>query len=250
MEKYQAIVSSDWNECLAPCGPFDYIAFTFPELKPVLDDTFKRYTGNRITLKEAMQQVTALLPQPVTREQMDAYLDEAFRMYAGVADLMQWCYSRQILFMLNTTGAVGYFQRAFFKSLLPSLPVISAYPEPHFPKEASDPEEVYPLFEITDKARHTEKVAHKVGVPLNHIVVMGDSGGDGPHFRWGAGNGAFLIASMPKPSLQRYCKKNGIRPDYFFGHAYSAGENTDHASEMGFDFMELAAVIEDAMGAV
>ncbi len=242
---YHAIVSSDWNECLAPCGPFDFIAFTFPELKPALDDIFKRYTGNHITLKKAMQQVKALLPEPVSVSQMDAYLSEAFSMYTGVADLMRWCHSQKILFMLNTTGAVGYFQRAVFKHLLPPLPVISAYAEPHFPQEASDPEKVFPLFETTDKAKHTEKVARKAGVPLNRIIIMGDSGGDGPHFKWGSENKAFLIASMAKPSLQQYCQKEGIQPGYFFGHTYSKGETIDHASEMGYNFKNLADVIAD-----
>ena len=119
MEKYRAIVSSDWNECLAPCGPFDFIAFTFPELKPSLMDIFQRYTGNHITFKNAMQQVAALLPEPISAAQMDAYLDEAFSMYTGVADLMAWCRSREILFMINTTGARGVLQRASFKTLLP-----------------------------------------------------------------------------------------------------------------------------------
>jgi hypothetical protein len=34
--KYKAIVSSDWNECLAPSGPFDFISFNHPELTPHL----------------------------------------------------------------------------------------------------------------------------------------------------------------------------------------------------------------------
>ena len=34
--KYKAIISSDWNECLAPTGPFDPIAFVYPEIKPRL----------------------------------------------------------------------------------------------------------------------------------------------------------------------------------------------------------------------
>ena len=244
---YHAIVSSDWNECLAPCGPFDYIAFTFPELKPALDDIFKRYTGTHITLDGAMKKVIALLPEPVRVEKMDAYLDASFTMYTNAADLMKWCHSQKILFMLNTTGAVGYFQRALFKHLLPFLPVISAYPEPHFPKKTSDPKKVYPLFETTDKARHTETVAYTMGVPLNRVIIIGDSGGDGPHFKWGAENGAFLISCMAKPSLQQYCRGEDIQPDYFFGHTYSKGETIDHTLEMGFNFMDMAVVIEDVI---
>lgn len=34
MARYRAMISSDWNECLAPCGPFDAIAFTYPDLEP------------------------------------------------------------------------------------------------------------------------------------------------------------------------------------------------------------------------
>lgn len=248
MEKYRAIVSSDWNGCLAPCGPFDYIAFTFPELLPALDDIFQRYTSNRTTLKDAVQQVSALLPKPVDQEQMDAYLDDVFSMYTGVTDLMAWCHSQKILFMLNTTGAVGYFQRVLYKKLLLPLPVISAYPKPNFPKKASDPEWIYPLCETTDKGKHTEEIARKIGVPLNRIVIMGDSGGDGPHFKWGSENGVFLIASMSKPSLQHYCERQGIRPDLFFGRTYREGEPIDHASEMGYNFMDLTGVIEDAVG--
>jgi hypothetical protein len=149
--------------------------------------------------------------------------------------------------MVNTTGAVGCFQRALFRHLLPPLPVISAYPEPHYPKTASDPDQVYSLFEITGKARHTETVAQNMEIPLKRTIIVGDSGGDGPHFKWGAQNGAFLIASMAKPSLQLYCSEQDIQPDYFFGHTYCKGETRDHALEMGFDFMGLAAVIEEVI---
>ncbi|MGA8831743.1 MAG: hypothetical protein ACLQT6_17200 [Desulfomonilaceae bacterium] len=45
--KYKAIVSSDWNECLAPSGPFDPISFTYPDLEPELSDLFAQYTGNQ-----------------------------------------------------------------------------------------------------------------------------------------------------------------------------------------------------------
>jgi len=247
VQKYRAIVSSDWHECLAPCGSFDYIAFTYPELKPDLKDIFKRYTGNHISFRHAMQLVRALLREPISIKQMDAYLDTAFQMYTGVADLMAWCHAQKILFMINTTGAIGYFQRALFKNLLPPLPVISAYPEPHYSKEASDPEQMLPLIETTDKSRYTEEVAQGMGVPLNRVIIMGDSGGDGPHFKWGAENGSFLITSMAKPSLQQYCQKESIQPDYVFGHTFSDGEAVDHAADMDYNCMDLTMLIEEAV---
>jgi 2-hydroxy-3-keto-5-methylthiopentenyl-1-phosphate phosphatase len=246
--RYRAIVSTDWNECLAPCGPFDYITFTYPELKPALNNIFKQYTGNHITLDDAMHQAGGFLPEPIRISQMDAYLEAAFQMYTGVANLIQWCQSRNILFMINTTGAAGYFQRALFKSLLPPLAVISAYPEPRYSKAATDPEQLRPLFETTDKPRHTEDVAHGLGVSLNRVIIIGDSGGDGPHFKWGRENGSLLIASMAKPSLQQYCLKEGIQPDSYFGYTYREGEDRDRAAEMHYDFMHLTERIEDVAG--
>jgi hypothetical protein len=246
--KYRAIVSADWNQCLAPCGPFDYIAFTYPEMKAALDNLFRQCTGNHITLDDAMRQLGKFMPEPIRISQMDAYLEAAFQMYTGVANLMRWCQARNILFMINTTGAAGYFQRARFKSLLPPLPVLSAYPEPHYEKEATDPAQIHPLFETADKSRHTEEVAQAMGVPLNRVIIIGDSGGDGPHFKWGAGNGAFLIASMAKPSLQHFCLREGIQPDCFFGHTYSENETADRSLEMGYDFMDLSQLIADVAG--
>ena len=49
---YSAIISSDWNECLAPTGPFDPIVFHHPALKAQVQEIFKEYTGNRIRLGE------------------------------------------------------------------------------------------------------------------------------------------------------------------------------------------------------
>ena len=46
--RFKAIVSSDWNECLAPCGPFDSISFAYPELREALTGIFKQYTANTI----------------------------------------------------------------------------------------------------------------------------------------------------------------------------------------------------------
>ena len=50
---FHGILSSDWSECLSPSGPFDFIAFNFPQLEPRLNDIFHSYTGNRISLGEA-----------------------------------------------------------------------------------------------------------------------------------------------------------------------------------------------------
>ncbi len=36
IKHYKAMVSSDWNECLAPCGPFDFISFAYPRLEAEL----------------------------------------------------------------------------------------------------------------------------------------------------------------------------------------------------------------------
>ena len=110
---FKAIVSSDWNECMAPCGPFDFISFAYPELETDLKNVFKQYTGNIISLGEAAQKIPKLLPGPISEEQMDAYLEKCFITYKGVPDLIEWCLSKGILFMINTTGMIGYFQRVF-----------------------------------------------------------------------------------------------------------------------------------------
>ena len=240
MEPYRAIISSDWNECLAPCGPFDYIAFTFPDLKPALDDIFKRYTGNHITLDDAMYQVGDCLPEPIGISQMDAYLEAAFQMYTGVANLMRWCQSQNILFMINTTGMIGYFQRVFARGLLPRVPVLSANPMVRYHGMESDPDFIYDLLEIQDKAKNTAAVAGKYNISADKIILMGDSGGDGPHFGWGSKNGAYLIGSMTKPSLKSYCQSRGIHIDLHFGLTYDEGVEKDPQKEMQSDFTELS----------
>ncbi|MBW2430111.1 MAG: hypothetical protein JRF56_14215, partial [Deltaproteobacteria bacterium] len=125
---YKAIVSSDWNECLAPCGPFDFISFNQPDIRSKLSAIFRQYTANQIPLSEACGKIRKLMPNPVTPQQMDAYLDESFATYPGVPELIEWCLRENILFMINTTGMIGYFQRIFAKGLLPRVPVISAHP--------------------------------------------------------------------------------------------------------------------------
>jgi 2-hydroxy-3-keto-5-methylthiopentenyl-1-phosphate phosphatase len=242
---YKAIVSSDWNECLAPCGPFDFISFNFPQIEPQLTAIFRQYTGNQITLGQAIGHIRKLLPDPVEPEQMDAYLDEAFTTYTGVPNLIEWCLSHNILFMINTTGMIGYFQRIFARGLLPQVPVISAHPMIRYPGNRSDPRDIYDLFETRDKAKNSDAVIRALEIPADKIIVMGDSGGDGPHFEWGSHKSAFLIGSMTKTSLDDYCSTKNIMIDLRFGIDYSKEEKKDAQKEMQVNFMDLAATIEE-----
>ena len=244
-KKYKAFISSDWNECLAPCGPFDFISFNYPHLAGELDTIFKQYTGNRISLGEAARQIQQLLPAPLTRQQMDRYLEESFITYSGVRKLIEWCYHQNILFMINTTGMIGYFQRIFAKNLLPRVPLLSAHPMIRYRGAGTDPGKIYDLLEVTDKGKNTAAVMHSHNIAPDKLIVMGDSGGDGPHFEWGAGIDAFLIANMSKPSLKKYCEQKGIRIDMQFGRSYTEGEAKDLRKEMRVDFMDLVSIIEE-----
>jgi phosphoserine phosphatase len=245
--EYQAMVSSDWNECLAPTGPFDPVSFHHPDLTSELSGVFKKYTANLVPFREAIRRIQALIPSPVTEDQMDAYLDECFKTYRGVPELIEWCLSKDILFMINTTGSQGYFQRVFSRNLLPQIPALSANPMIRYPKGESDPPLMYDLFEIEDKARHTEAVMRAFGIPPEKVVLIGDSGGDGPHFEWGAEAGAYLIGCMTKWSLKRYCEGKSIQVSFHFGLSYSEGEANDPEKEMQVNFMELKRVIEAVM---
>ena len=240
---YRAMVSSDWNECLAPCGPFDFIAGVFPQLEPALTEIFRQYTGNRISLGQAAGQIRRLLPDTVSEKQMDAYLDQSFATYPGVPELIQWCADSHILFMINTTGMIGYFQRIFARQLLPPVPVLSAHPMIRFPEGASDPQRIYELYETRDKARNTESVARHLDIPAKKIILVGDSGGDGPHFRWGAEAGAFLIGSMTKISLDNYCRQHDISINLRFGPDYSTAEMSV-GEKRRINFMDLTAIID------
>ncbi|MGD8898673.1 MAG: hypothetical protein PVF39_01270 [Desulfobacterales bacterium] len=244
-KKYKAFVSSDWNECLAPCGPFDFISFNYPQFAGELETIFKQYTGNRISLGKAVRQIQQLLPAPITRQQMDRYLEDSFITYSGVRELIEWCHHRSILFMINTTGTIGYFQRAFAKNLLPKVPLLSAHPMIRYPRSDTDPLHVYDLFEIADKSKNTELAMKSFNLSSNKVIIMGDSGGDGPHFKWGAENGAFLIANMTKPSLRRYCEQNDISIHTHFGPSYADGEARDIGKEMQVNFMDLTPLIEN-----
>jgi 2-hydroxy-3-keto-5-methylthiopentenyl-1-phosphate phosphatase len=244
---YKAMVSSDWSECLAPCSPFDCISFNYPQLTTELETIFKQYTGNVISLGEAANKIQALLPDSLTTEQMDAYLDNSFSTYKGVPELIEWCLSKDILFMINTTGMIGYFQRIFAKNLLPLVPALSAHPMIRYPQQYSDPNVIFDLFEIKDKGTNTEAAVRHFNIPFNKIILMGDSGGDGPHFEWGTKADAFLIGSMTKSSLENYCLKNKININVRFGISETAGEKNDLKKEAQIDFMDLASRIEDLM---
>ena len=244
---YKAIVSSDWNECLAPCGPFDFITFNFPGIGPQLEAIFRQYTGNRITLGRAAGQIRKLIPGSIKPEQMDAYLDAAFTTYTGVPDLIEWCLSKNILFMINTTGMIGYFQRIFAGGLLPRTPVLSAHPMVRYPKIKTDPAHIYDLFETGDKAINTQAVTRSFGIASGKVILMGDSGGDGPHFEWGSKAGAFLIGSMTKSSLSDYCRKKNIKIDLQFGIDLTKDNKRNIREEMQVNFMELVPKIEEVV---
>ena len=244
---YTAMVSSDWSECLAPCSPFDCISFNYPELNTQLEAIFKQYTGNIISLGDASRSIQSLLPGRITIEQMDDYLNNSFLTYTGVAELIEWCLSRDILFMINTTGMIGYFQRVFAKGLLPRIPVISAHPMIRYPGQASDPDDIHDLFETSDKGKNTNVVARRFEVASQRIVLMGDSGGDGPHFEWGAKSDAFLIGSMTKPSLENYCRQKNIKINLRFGISHAEVQEINLEKEMQINFMDLASAIEDIL---
>ena len=237
---FKAIVSSDWSECLSPSGPFDFIRFVYPELETDLRSIFKQYTGNAISLGAASQKIQELLPRPISEQQMDDYLHGSFVTYKGVPDLIEWCLSKNILFMINTTGMIGYFQRVFAAGLLPVVPVLSANPMVRFRGLESDPPAIHDLLEIRDKAKNTAAVAQRFNIPADKIIVMGDSGGDGPHFEWGSETGAFLIGSMTKPSLENYCESRGFSIDLHHGLSYSEDAKRNLQKEMQTDFSELS----------
>jgi 2-hydroxy-3-keto-5-methylthiopentenyl-1-phosphate phosphatase len=246
---YKAIVSSDWNECLAPCGPFDFISFNYPQLTTELETIFKQYTGNSISLGEAVRQIEKLLPEPITEKQMDRYLDESYAIYNGVPELVEWCMNHNILFMINTTGMIGYFQRVFAKNLLPKIAVLSAHPMVRYATQNTDPDHIFDLLEIEDKLKNTEAVARSFSIPSNKIILIGDSGGDGPHFKWGAGINALLIGSMTKPSLKRYCDQHNISIDTQFGISYAEKEDKNLHKEMQTNFIDLLPAIANYIDA-
>jgi 2-hydroxy-3-keto-5-methylthiopentenyl-1-phosphate phosphatase len=245
--QFKAAVSSDWSECLSPNGPFDPISFAYPELEPELVRIFREYTGNAITLKHAVGLIKDLLPQSLTIEQMDAYLDAKFQTYTNVPQFIEWLMSRDILFMINTTGTQRYFQRAIAKGLIPPAHAVAANPMICFPSPEDDRRYAYEVLEIDHKAANSAAVLREWNIAPEKLVVIGDSGGDGPHFKWAASVGAYSVASMAKQSLQTYCAANGIAISRFFGVKYDPGKVRNPEAEMKVDFMDLTAVIEDVL---
>jgi 2-hydroxy-3-keto-5-methylthiopentenyl-1-phosphate phosphatase len=235
---FKAIISSDWNQCLAPCGPFDPIIYSYPDLTSDLTTIFKAYTGNKISLGTANKRI----------QQMDQYLKDTFVTYKGVPELIDWCAKNKILFMINTTGLMGYFQRIFAKNLLQNVPVISANPMIQYPSLETDLPQMYGLDEIQDKGKNTAYALKYFDISEKKIVIIGDSGGDGPHFEWGKKHKAYLIGSMAKQSLMNYCKKKKVEIDLFWGPKYTDGEERSDENERLVDFMALTGVFEKLLG--
>jgi hypothetical protein len=242
---YRAVVSSDWSECLSPNGPFDPISFNFPHLREELASIFGQYTGNAITLKSATTKIAGLLEQPLTKEMMDAYLDAAFETYVGVPELIEWCLSNDILFMINTTGTQGYFQRIIARKLIPPVPVVAANPMISYAEHADAGRFGREVLEIEDKPKNTESVIRSLKLSARDLIVMGDSGGDGPHFRWGGAEGAYLIGSMTKASLDAFCLSCGTEIDLRFGVVYGPGEKRDSERERKVNFKDLIDIIKE-----
>ncbi len=248
MKTYNGMISSDWSQCLSPNGPFDPLDYLYPDLKPDLTRIFRQYTGNEIPLGLAIDQVSAIVPDWPAADQLDRYLSSRFATYAGVPQLIQWCRRHKILFMVNTTGFAAYFQRVVANGMLPAIDVLSAQSKWRLTAQESSSMHLIELQEIEDKARNSAVIARKFSIPGHRIAVMGDSGGDGPHFEWGAAIGATLIGSMTKPSLRRYCSDRRILIHHEIGHIYQAGESISKDKESDVDFRSLIGILEPVMG--
>ena len=123
--------------------------------------------------------------------------------------------------------------------------VVSAHPLIRYPQKTSDSCRIYELLETKDKSKNTSEVARSLAIPVAKIILLGDSGGDGPHFEWGKANGTFLVGSMTKPSLDVYCRDKDIDIDLRFGLDYSRPEKRNPQEEFQVNFMDLATTIEE-----
>lgn len=245
--KYKGLVTSDWNECLAPTGPFDPVSFVYPELKTELRAIFRSYTSNEIPLSQAVGQISLLLPHPFTVEQMDAYLDASFAIYGGVVDMIELLRSNGILFMINTTGAQGFFQRTLFKKLIPEVDFVASNPFIRFPGADGDSRFSFRVLETSDKGINSAAVMQKFGLDPSRVIVIGDSGGDGRHFQWGASVGCYLIGSMTKVSLTKFCAQNHVSINKRFGVTYSESQPRNIEEEYKYNFKELGLFVVDKL---
>lgn len=248
MNRFNGMISSDWSQCLSPNGPFDPLTFLYPGLKAELSQIFKQYTGNEISLGRAIDQVIAMLPGWPSSDQLDRYLKACYATYSGVPKLVRWCNQNKILFMINTTGFAAYFQRVFSKGLLPPADVLSAQSKWCFKSKQTVAIDLIDLLEVEDKARNTAAIARRFSIPSSRIVLMGDSGGDGPHFEWGSAIGATLIGSMTKPSLHKYCSDRHITIHHRVGHTYQSGESVSTEKESGYDFRSVIDILGAVIG--
>lgn len=242
-DRFRYLVASDWSECLSPNGPFDALIHTWPDLEQDLTRIFSAYTSNAISLSSAVEQIKALLPGELSAEAMDAFLEEKFAAYANLSGLIHRCLERGIAFMINSTGPIGYFQRAIARGFLPRIPLLSAHPFLRYSPSPTDPEHVFELREIEDKGNNTRAALNELGIPPHRTAVVGDSGGDGPHFAWAAENGALRVAVNPKASLERYCAERGITIHARAGIAYRPGQPRDPEAEAQTDLNEVLDIL-------
>lgn len=245
---FNGMVSSDWSECLSPNGPFDPIGYNYPDLENDLHEIFNNYTGNRISLSEAIIRIKNLIPNGLSLRQMDEYLENCFQIYTGVYDFINWLSENKILFMINSTGSQGYFQRAIAKGTIPVIPFISANPFIFYDSQSIASKFPCEVLEIEHKARCTEMVAIENHISYEKIIIIGDSGGDGPHFKWGASNGASLVGSMTKFSLSKYCEVNSIKINKHIGPLYKQGDKRDQESEYKANFTDLKEFVSFKLG--
>jgi hypothetical protein len=234
-DRFHYLVASDWSECLSPNGPFDPLIHTWPGLEADLTRIFTAYTSNEISLSRAVEEIKSRLPEELSSGAMDAFLEERFAAYANLSLLIHWCLERGIAFMINSTGPIGYFQRALAKGFLPRIPLLSAHPFLRYPPADTDPERVFELFEIEDKGTNTHAALQELGIPPHRAAVVGDSGGDGPHFAWAAEHGALRVGVNTKASLEGYCAERGIEIHARLGPAYRPGQPRDREAEARTD---------------
>lgn len=242
-DRFRYLVASDWSECLSPNGPFGPLIHTWPELEPDLTRIFSAYTSNETSLSNAVEEIKALLPGELSVEAMDAFLEEKFAAYANLPGLIHRCMEHGIAFMINSTGPIGYFQRALARGFLPEIPLLSAHPFLRYPSFKTDPEHVFELHEIEDKGKNTQAALNALGIPPHRAAVVGDSGGDGPHFTWAAENGALRVGVNPKASLERYCAERGITIHARAGTAYRPGQTRDPEAEARTDLNEVFDIL-------